>query len=435
MQSIPLLIFMYFTEWFIVYTYVKEIYERRKQISIVFSMLFFAALLVIYRFLTHIETLNIVFTLICYFFCILGCFKSTFKSSIFHGVALCVSKYLSEYIAILLMSQMTSTPHNLYEKNQFIYVLDLIVCRLIFFSICRLLLKFSTKEQPSAKWGKWVLLSILPKSSLFIIYVIRILTKGLDLTQRESMICTTSLIMLLCANVGVYIIYEKSEKSSQKLTELELINQKNNIDMHYLTLLEKKNEQMNIMVHDYKNHLISINDMCFSPDVKKYINSMFNDINKYSHIAKTKNKLLDVILNKYTDMCAASNIQFEINVSTDNLNYIDNHDLSSLFNNILDNAYEAASNSAQKFIYLEISRVIDSYHKIIVKNSSDNMPKTHNDKLISTKEHKESHGFGTKSIQKVVNKYHGELQWEYNSELKEFKLIILLPSVDDVTSS
>ena len=41
----------------------------------------------------------------------------------------------------------------------------------------------------------------------------------------------------------------------QKLLELELTNQKNDIDMQYLNLIEKKNETMNVMAHDYKNHL------------------------------------------------------------------------------------------------------------------------------------------------------------------------------------
>lgn len=38
-----------------------------------------------------------------------------------------------------------------------------------------------------------------------------------------------------------------------------------------------------------------------------------------------------------------------------------------------------------------------------------------------------SHGFGTKSIQKTIKKYHGEMEWEYNKVLKQFKLIIIIP--------
>ncbi len=427
MPSIPSLIFMYFTEWLIVYTYTKEIYDKRIRFSSALSILFYSILMLIYKYLVNIEILNIIFTLLCNILCVFICFKSTLKSASYHGVALGISQYVSELVAIYFISQVTSTSQHLYEENELIYMINIVISRLIYFSICRLLLKFSKKEKSNAKWGKWVSLSILPISSLFVIYVIRMLTKEDLFTQKENIICIASLILLLFANIVVYIIYERAEKSSQKLTELELANQKNEINMQYLQLLESKNEKMNIMSHDYKNHLITISDISNSQEVKDYINNMIDDISKYNRIAKTKNRWLDVILSKYTDICDAKKIRFVTNVSTDNLDFINSYDISALFNNILDNAYEAASNSSEKYIHLEISRVLGTYHKIIVINSSDIQPKAQDNKLFTIKANKDSHGFGTKSIQKVVNKYHGELQWDYDETIKEFKLVILFP--------
>lgn len=75
MQSIPMLIFMYFTEWVIVYTYIKEIYEKRERLSMGFSILFYLVLMVIYKYITNTEILNIIFTLICNLLCIFSCFK------------------------------------------------------------------------------------------------------------------------------------------------------------------------------------------------------------------------------------------------------------------------------------------------------------------------------------------------------------------------
>lgn len=39
--------------------------------------------------------------------------------------------------------------------------------------------------------------------------------------------------------------------------------------MQYLQLLEKKNETMNIMAHNYKNHIVTIGNMSDSPEIKK----------------------------------------------------------------------------------------------------------------------------------------------------------------------
>ena len=62
---------------------------------------------------------------------------------------------------------------------------------------------------------------------------------------------------------------------------------------------------------------------------------MFGEITVYNQIAKTKNRLLDVILSKYIDICNDKNIKFEIDVMTDNLSFINSYDISSLFNNFM----------------------------------------------------------------------------------------------------
>ena len=198
--------------------------------------------------------------------------------------------------------------------------------------------------------------------------------------------------------------------------------------MQYLSLIEKKNETMNIMAHDYKNHMIAISNMSDQVEIKNYIDSMMGEIAKYNQICKTKNRLLDVILNKYIDICREKSIEFETNILTDNLNFISNYDISALFNNLLDNAVEASSKSAVKFINLEITNSLNSYHKITIINSSDNQPNGKKGNLITTKNNKATHGFGTKSIRKIVKKYHGEMNWEYDNSNKQFRLIILFPN-------
>ena len=63
----------------------------------------------------------------------------------------------------------------------------------------------------------------------------------------------------------------------------------------------------------------------------------------------------------------------------------------------------------------------------MIINSCDSEPKTKNGKLITSKSDKSTHGLGTKSISKIVNKYDGELQWDYNGNEHTFKLTIIIP--------
>ena len=421
------LVFMYLSEWLIVYSYAKTIYEEKRKYSVISTIFLYTVLMLIYKFITSYELFNILFTLTCNILCVYIGFKSNFKSAFFHGTTLAITQFVSEVVAIYIISLISSSPNDSYTENSVIYMTDVIISKMLYFAVSRFLLKFSNKENSTKSWGRWVALSILPLSSLFIILASRLLTNGLTFSFSNSIIFISSLVFLLIANVIVYLIYEQAEKSNQKLIELELVNQKNDIDMQYLELLEKKNETMNIMAHDYKNNLLTIAGMTDSSEVKDYIDNMMGEITKYNQIAKTKNRLLDVILSKYTDICNNKGITFETDIMTDNLGFINSYDISTLFNNILDNAVEAASISSKKNIRLEITNSLNSYHKIIAINSCDVEPHAEHGKLLTSKKNKDTHGFGTKSIKRIVQKYNGEMQWEYDNDQKQFKLVILFP--------
>ena len=171
-----------------------------------------------------------------------------------------------------------------------------LMSNIICFLLSRIAVKLSVKETQAKSWGKWALLSLLPICSIVIILVFRMLTGGNILSVKQNLICISSIAFLFIVNIIVYSIYEQAEKANQKLIELELTNQKNEIDMQYLELLEKKNDDMNIMTHDYKNNVLAIADMTNSTEIKSYINEMVGEISKYNKIAKTKNKMLDIIL-------------------------------------------------------------------------------------------------------------------------------------------
>ena len=167
--------------------------------------------------------------------------------------------------------------------------------------------------------------------------------------------------------------------------------------------------------------------MTDSDEIKEYINGLLGEISKLNNMGKTQNRLLDVILSKYTSICEEKNIELEIDIVTDNLSIMNNNDISSLFNNLLDNATESAEKSENKKMLIQITNVMNSYRKISVINSCDTAPDTKNGELVTTKKNKETHGLGTKSIKKIVDKYDGELDWEYDENAKQFKFTILIP--------
>lgn len=427
MTSLVFLFFTYFSETLIVYSYINHIYKSKKNnfSSLFITLSLYMALIVIYRYITTNEIIHAVLIVVLNILLIFLLFESSIKSAVFHSIILCILQYISEVVSVYVMAlSFNLSSEKIVEQH---FEIATILSRVLYLMLCKFLERFTYKENKSNSWGRWFALSILPISSVLIILSIRKLTTEIALTPSQNFICMGSLFILLVANIVIYAIYEHAEISNQRLLELEILNQKNDIDLKYLSLLEKKNEQMQIMSHDYKNNLLSIEAMSTSEDIKEFIQSMVGEISNNSQIGKTKNRFLDVILNKYIDICNEKDIDFKNEIINDNLSFFSNYDMSTLFNNILDNAVESAETSTNPFIYLNISNVLNSYHKITVINSCDIEPNAINGHLVTTKNNKNIHGFGTKSISKVVNKYDGELQWDYDKTEKSFKLTILIP--------
>ncbi|MBR2454435.1 MAG: GHKL domain-containing protein [Clostridia bacterium] len=331
-----------------------------------------------------------------------------------------ISVFISEFIVVYFSSLIIKDANNSLH-------LQSLISMLLFFFISRVLARLSIKESNTKSWGKWAGLAILPFSSALVLFAFRFATKNITLKSPESIWILMASIILFLANLIVYVLYERAEMNTQKLMELELAHQKNEIDMQYLNLIEKKNQSMQVMAHDYKNHFATIASMTDSAEIKEYVNSLLGEMSRLDNMGKTQNRLLDVILSKYASVCEEKDIDLKIDIVTDNLTVMNNKDISSLFNNLLDNAVESAEKSEKKKVLIQIANVMNSYRKIAVINSCDIPPNTKNGELITNKENKEMHGFGTKSIKKIVDKYDGELDWEYDNNSKEFKFIILIP--------
>ena len=107
------------------------------------------------------------------------------------------------------------------------------------------------------------------------------------------------------------------------------------------------------------------------------------------------------------------------------MSFIEPTDLSTILNNLLDNAVEAAEKSKEKFINVKVSLNEHNTKVLTIINSCDNEPVTKNDKLVTTKENSSGHGLGIKSVKRTLKNYNGDFEWFYDKEKKEFKVIVL----------
>lgn len=422
--------FMYIFEFLLFWYYSDSLFDAKKNNSKrVFLMLLNTAFLgVIYQ--LNITYLNIILMFITYVLLLLYLYNISFKTAVFHSLIFTVVMLASE-ILVMAISSALYKGFNAFESSPSAYLIMISTSKLIYFSLMIIILKIFAQKENTEPYNKYFwLLFIMPLTSIMVLVCFRYIAYQMQLTKVMSILWIISCIGLLFANILVFIIYEYSLKNTKALYELKAIQDREEQDKRYFEIIEQSNKDMRIFSHDIKNHLMQIRNLENIEAVQSYVDSLYPNVEKFSFTGISKNKMLDLIISKYATLCESKNIRFSVDVKTANLAYVRDSDLSTLMNNLLDNAVEAAEQADEGFIQVHIFSKSNIHDGLVIKNSSTVPPKAENGELKTTKHNKEMHGIGTKSIRKTLKKYNAVYGWKYDDDLKIFETDIVFPKTN-----
>ena len=191
--------------------------------------------------------------------------------------------------------------------------------------------------------------------------------------------------------------------------------------------LSKENiELINLKCHDLKHQIHAIEtNKTISPNV---LSEIEDSIGFYDSFVKTENEALNVILTEKSIRCHKNNIALSVIADGKSMNFMNEVDIYSLFGNAFDNAIEAVmkiDNPTKRVISLSIKNEADML-SIVLSNSFTGEIKFDNyGNPITTKDNNGYHGFGTKSIIAVSEKYGGLVNFKVVGNV--FYLYILFP--------
>lgn len=285
-----------------------------------------------------------------------------------------------------------------------VYGSDLLLC--IFLLLTRHLFKdylMRIKEYTAFYLGIHSVLTLI-----YLSYLITIFKKGsLPLESSIEIVLITILVMLIYQMVNRILSIEK-ENYLVKLNNEELkFNKKN-----YENIITHMNEIRKIK-HDMNHMLLSLLEDCEKKDYESlhnHINTQLHRINE-TQTVDTGNASLNLILASQLSKIKGKNIEFIASQFDDDIP-MDKIDFYVLLGNLLDNAIENCTSKSIKKIILDIYKESNDF-VIDIKNTSINNPLVDNPNFNTTKEDC-SHGFGMRSIMNIVNKYHGEITYDYS---------------------
>ena len=383
----------------------------------------------------EIVALNTCAFLIINFLLLALLYEQTCLSALFHATIITVIMGLSELIVAGINAQIT---YNFYDSETYfenVIILAAFSKQLYFFIlfiISRLFVKSKVDKQRHSK--DILLLVAISLISLWVLNTFNSITYHVALSPELNNMITISSFLLLIATVIVWGIYIYSGNKNREFTEMQLQLQKEYDSVEYYKMLLAEQENQNILVHDIKKHLHSIallNEQRDHEKVATYINQIIQSSDFQTSVRVCDNEFLNVIVSRYIRTCKDLGIIIRTDIRSHSVHFVKENDLTALFCNLLDNAVESASKQDNSFIELSvIHKPQPNLTVITMENSCRKNPFNNLDrKLISTKSNSAGHGFGIKSMKRIVKKYSGDMEIYYDEEEKVFHTIITLKSL------
>lgn len=190
-------------------------------------------------------------------------------------------------------------------------------------------------------------------------------------------------------------------------------------------------ELINIKCHDIKYKVDSLltQKQELAPELMEDIRE---SISIYDTKTETGNRLLNVLLTEKSLYCEQNGITFSCMADGEKLSFMSDGDLYCLFGNLIDNALEAVKAIAEKERRV-INLVVKVKNGLLIiqeDNYFDGELVFRDGLPVTTKQDKNYHGFGSRSIRMIVHKYEGELSAYVTEDIFHMNIIFGLNEVN-----
>lgn len=255
-----------------------------------------------------------------------------------------------------------------------------------------------------------------------------------DCVGREAAIVSIGLLVI---NFLMLYLYNLLLHSVSQKYETAMLEQKVQVYANQLEVIRQSEEKIKTLRHDMKHHMNEIKLLAnryHATDIQEYIDRMETYIQNPNEIVSSGNMEIDSVLN-YMLQRAREELKtvivkvmlpekvkhaFEVNV---------------LLGNLLENAIEAAVQTEQKYMSVNITlkrgvlriRIENSFLPAKIENGERQGSKV----FFTTKKAKEQHGIGLESVRKMVEAYNGTMEVTPRNDIFCVNLILYMSKVEN----
>lgn len=272
------------------------------------------------------------------------------------------------------------------------------------------------------RWYLLVIIAFIGMSSM-IGFVQECFINGIEMINLKLLLMLVLVVLYLNIVLYAYFIYLIYSKKRMEL--LCLINKEHlTYQKEYYSQIIAQDEEVKAFRHDIKKLMSSLNYLAEKNDLiglKSFIEEMDS---KYQTVTviKTGNEIADCFINgTIFEIQKKGELEYNVLGRFPEHMEINDTDLCVLLANALDNAREELEQlEGEKVLNINIKNYND-YVFIKIANSSRQKA---GELLQSNKVPSTEHGYGTRNMKQIVDKYDGTIEWNLHNEM--FEVVIKL---------
>ena len=323
----------------------------------------------------------------------------------------------------VFMEQIVEDDVVIYYFSAFLVVIFRLVIVEVF---CRLKAGKNVKLSSMPKETSYAL-ALIPLCSLISCFLLIEVAKEL-ISAQMVVLCMCIIFVIIITNYIIFLMIEKYTTVEEKQHEEEMIQREILYRNEYYQDMERYQEQIQDIRHDMKNRLTGLLAAAEQGSVeliRDRLQELLGDIRLAEEIIYSANPVVNAILKIKGVKAKEKEIPMQVTTLLPQRVSVDIGDMGVLYENLLDNAIEAAMAVEQEKRYVHVeSKFQEGRLLLSIKNSKPSGAGSYRQ---TSKKDKIKHGRGIRSVRKVAEKYGGELLLKDQGE--HFEAVLLLNGI------
>ncbi len=333
-----------------------------------------------------------------------------------------------EVFTVILLGFIVNEPPDRFKTEVSLYTADTVLNLIVMLAITKsFIMIVSEKSIYNVRNQELIMFLIL------IIGEIVLLTALNDYFKNSDSGVEIIVILVIFFAFDLYLTYllRRIAKIYRTEKELDLVTQQSQLQLNAYRALNEKYNASRHVIHDVKKHLASLDGLInanMADEAEHYKELLTTELNKLMPRFECDNAILTVVINNKMDAADKQKIVFTVDAEYTEMDFISNLDITAIFSNLLDNAFEACSElpEEKRSVSLSIKRH-NHFVFILMENSFKSVMTDGEEHFRSTKMGHQ--GIGMSNIKNACEKYSGS--FNAHTENEQFITEILIPIPDD----